>query len=308
MKLSDFLGGSKSTITQEPMQTEEQKKMMQMLSQFAQTGSWGDSGYTAGQEYGGAMGNYNMSPIESQAQNSLLSMLSGGMGTFGLAKDEITKLLGSDKYDPYSDKGIYSGFAKNVDREAGETSDAMKTNMAITGDLFSTENARQHGLLAERTHDTKTNKLAELYDTFAQRKLAGAGMAAEMGAQEMNMLGMAQQMGALERMLKDQQAKEKYAAWQNQRNEFTQAIEAAQGVFNKDVPYGVKSYTASSPSPFSTILNSVLGAAGTAIGGPIGGMVSSGIGSMFTRQPTTTQPTTTQRGWQQDAMQQYRLY
>jgi hypothetical protein len=81
-------------------------------------------------------------------------------------------------------------------------------------------------------------------------------------------------MGALERMLKDQQAKGKYAAWQNQRNEFTQAIEAARGVFNKDVPYGVKSYTSSTPSPFSTILDSVLGGVGKAAGNWAEGKIS----------------------------------
>jgi len=280
-----FKGKKGTTITQEAMQTDEQKDAMKMLSDFSKTGKFGD--YRADEGYTGKLGEYGQTGLEQAGQNKIMSMLSGGSPEiFEAGKGTILDLLTSDKFDPYSENGIYSGFKKQTLREADEASDRLKRNMAITGDLFSTAQGKEQGLLQERTHGTLTDKLAQLYDTFAQRKLAGAQTAANMGIAERGMESdaarMSQQFGQLERMLKDAEAKDKYSEWMRKRQSQQQTIDAAKALFNKDVPYGVKSYTtADSASPFSKILNAGLGAAGTAFGAPIGSMIGGSISSLF---------------------------
>ena len=276
--MGDFFKGKKGeTIKQEPMLTPEQQAAMGMLTEFAKTGKWGQTGFKAGQAYEGKLGEYDMTEIEKLGQNKLLELVAGTMPEmFQLGKGEIKDLLATDKYDPHSKTGVYGGFKKDVLREAQEASDQLKRQMSITGDTYSTANIQEHGKLAERTHDTLSNKLAELYDTYAQRRLAGAQTAAQMGIQEEGMttgrIGLSQSLGALGRVLKDAQAKDKYKDWLRGRAEWGEAISAAKSVMGTNVPYGVKELTTpDSPSPFSQLLNTGLQIAGNIAGSYLGG-------------------------------------
>ncbi len=274
--MGDFFKKKKGeTIKQEAMLTGEQKAVMGQLADFAETGKFGD--FQAGEKYGGKLGEFDMTGIEKTGQNKLMELVSGKMPElFQLGQKEIKDLLSTDKYDPYAKGGVYQGFKKQTLREGQEASDILKRQMSITGDTFSTANIREHGKLAERTHDTLTNKLAELYDRFAGRKLAGAETAARMGAQEEGIktgrIGLSQSLGALGRMLKDAEAKTKYQDWIRGRSEWGEAINAAKSVMGKSVPYGVKSITTpDSPSPFSNLLNQGLQIAGNIAGSYFGG-------------------------------------
>jgi len=276
-----------TTINQEEMLTPEQKQAMGLLTNFAKTGKFGD--FQAGEKYEGKLGDFDMTGIESLGQNKLMELVSGKIPEmFELGKGEIKNLLTTDKYDPYAKGGVYGGFKKDTMREAGEVSDMMKRQMSITGDTFSTANIKEHGKLAERTHDTLNNKLAELYDTFAQRKLAGAETAASMGGQEeaikTGRIGLSQSSGALGRLLKDAEAKTKYQDWLRGRSEWGGAIDSAKSVMGANVQYGVKSMTTpDSPSPFSNLLNQGLQIAGNIAGSYFGakafgsGLKSSGF-------------------------------
>lgn len=259
-----------TTITQEEMLTPEQKAALASLSSFSQTGKFGN--YQAGEAYAGDLGDFKMTDIEQLGQNKLRDLVSGNLPEmFNLGADEIKKLLTTDNYDPYSETGVYKGFATNVNRAAGEESNTLARNLAVTGDLYSTENARQQGLLSERTTLAKQNKLAELYDTFAQRKLAGAETAVDIGTKQeainQGRIGLSQSLGSLQRLLNDAQAKAQYADYLRGRTEMQGTIDAAKSVLAKDVPYGVKSFTTpDSASPFSNLLNAGLNLAGQAAG------------------------------------------
>lgn len=266
--LSDLFKGEKgTTVEQEAMLTPEQKAAMSLLSSFSSTGKLGN--YQTGTEYSGALGDFDPTELEKISQSKLLELITGAKPEmFQLGTEEIKKLLTTDKYDPYNEKGgVYSGFKKNVLREEGEAADRLYRDQAIMGDLYSTATAKERGLLGERSQDALTGKLAELYQDFSNKKLAGASTAAQMGLQEEGIdtarIGLGMSLGALERVLKDAEAKAKYAEWARARGEYSQQLDAAKSVMGANVQWGVKSFTTpDSPSPFSMLLNQGLQIAG----------------------------------------------
>lgn len=267
-----------TTITQEPMLTPEQMQALQALSGFSQTGKLGN--YQAGEAYTGSLGDYTMTATEKAGQNKLSELVNGGTNQlFGAGSDEIMKLLTTDKFDPYAKGGVYAGFEQNLARTQNDASTQLKRNLAVTGDLYSTANAKEHGLLAERTQLQSSNKLAELYQHFSDQKVSAAGTAIDAGVKQeaidQGRISLSQSAGALERLLSDAQAKAKYADYLRGRTEVSQQVDAAKTVLNKDVPYGVKSFTTpDSPSPFSNLLNAGLQIAGTAAGAYLTGGTS----------------------------------
>ena len=278
--------GKKKEIKQEPMMTPAQMTAESLLEHYAKTGRWG--GFQAGQDYTGPLGAYEMTEPEKTAQSQLLQLLQGTMPEMftqgaGVIKDYA---LG-DKFDPYSEKGIYSGFKRNVMREAGDVASALDRKLAITGDMYSTARAKEHGLLGERTQNILSDKLAELYDQFVTRKLGAAQDLTKLGLQEEGIktgrIGLGMSLGSFDRLLKDVQAKEAYADWNRKRGEWLDSINAANTLWNKNVPYGMKTLEYTEPSPFAAVLNSGLQLAGTIIGsmagGPAGAMAGSAIGS-----------------------------
>ena len=257
------------TITQEAMLTDEQKSVMKLLSQFASTGKFGD--FKAGESYKGKLGEYDPTELEKTGQSQLMDLVKGGMPElFKLGSDEYKKLLSTDKYDPYAKGGTYSGFKKGVLQEGDEASDRLKRNLAVTGDTFSTAQVQGQGELQENVSDTLSNELSRLYQDFTDKKLAGAKTAAGLGLQEeaikTGRIGLSQSIGSLERLLKDAQAKDKYKEYLTSRSEYTTQIDAAKSVMNKNVPYGIKSYTTpDTPSPFSQLLDTGINLATTAV-------------------------------------------
>ncbi len=281
-----LFSSKKNTVTQEAMLTDEQKEAMRMLSSLSKTGKFG--GINLGEGYGESLGEFKKSDLEGQSQNRIKAMLeSGSPEMLNLAKDEIKGLL-TGQFDPNDPKGIYSGFKKETLRSAGEQSDALKRRLAVTGDLYSTAHVREQGDLAERTHDNLTNSLAGLYDRYADRRLQGAQTAGNLGISEQGLeldrIGAASESGSLTRMLKDAEAKSKYAEWQRGRSEKMGQIDAAKTVLAKQVPYGVKEFTSESPSVFSNLLNTGLSAASKSFGGSMGNMFSDKLGSMFKKK------------------------
>lgn len=221
------------------------------LRNFGMTGKIGD--YTAGMAYGGDLGNYDKSTAESQGQNLLMSLLqSGRPEMFDAATGEIKNLLTTDTYDPYNEKGLFKGFADSVDRSTRESTDALKRAAAFGGNLFSKDTAVRLGNLQEQGLQQKSNKLAELYDTFAQRRLSAVPLALQAGqAQEsinQNRIGSAFQYGGLDRSLADAKAKAGYADFLRMQGEKQAQIGALQSVAGG---YPGQTY---SPSPYESVL------------------------------------------------------
>lgn len=256
--VSNFFKEKKGkTITQEAMQTDEQKAAMKMLSDFAQTGKFGN--YQAGDAYGGSLGDYQMTDATQLGQSQLMDMLKSAMPeAFTMGQQEFKNVLATDKYDPNAENGVYSGFKRNVMRESQDAKDALQRDLALTGDMYSSDRAKQLGVLGERTSNSLQDKLAELYDQYANRRLNAASQLGKMGVQEENMksnrINLASTIGDMQRQLNDQKAKAQYADWSRARGEQQSQIDAAKTLFQKDVPYGIKSITAPDrPSTFMSM-------------------------------------------------------
>lgn len=220
-----FFTGEKKKVTQEPLYTKEQKSALESLLGYARSGKYG--GYTAGQEYGDPLGAYDVSALEK------------------LGGEEYRKLLSTDTYDPYSEKGVYKGFKRGVLREEQEASDRLMRDMAVTGGLYSKETGKQRGLLGERAMEQLTGKQAELYDIYGQRKLAGAEKAF--------------QYGGLERELESARSRDKYTDWLRGRQEKLGQIDALAKVAQTSIPWGAKEMEYTEASGLEKLFGSVLG-------------------------------------------------
>lgn len=267
----------KETIKQEPMYTPEQKSAMSMLLNVARSGKYGD--FTFGEPYTGKMGEYGMTPTETAGQNRLLSLVGKDVtmpDLYGAGAGEIKSLLGTGKYDPYSEKGVFSGFKRNVLKEAHEAQGRLAQTKAITGSLYSRDFGRQSRKLQEETGQQLSDKLAELYDTFAQRKLSGSQLALTAGldeartkeAMETGRIRLSQQFGGLDRVLKDKEAKDVYEAWLRQREERVKPLVYAGGVAGASVPYSAKEMpvTTVTPSPWQNFFDTVTGVGSNLLG------------------------------------------
>lgn len=229
----------------------EQIDAWNALLDFGRTGKIGN--YEAGANYGGDLGNYDKSNIETQGQSKLMDLLqSGRPELFDAGTNELKNLLTTDTYNPYSETGLYKGFSDSVDRATREGSDALKRSAAFSGSLYSRDTIKRLGNLQEQGQQQKSSRLAELYDTFAQRRLSAVPMAFQAGqsqeALDQGRIGAAFQYGGLDRSLLDAKAKGEYADFIRKQGEKQAQIGAYQSVAGG---YPGQQYT---PSPYEGVL------------------------------------------------------
>ena len=266
------------------MELNEKAKAMAMLSHFADTGQWGS--FQAGQGYGGAMGEYQLDPLEQQGTNSIANMLKGGDREITqLGVKEITDLLKTDKYDPYEKGGVYSGMKRNILREQSAQQDKLAQLNALTGSTRSTGYEKESGLLAERTSGQLSDTLAQLYSQFGARKLAGAETAVAFGSElqraEMERANEARAAGAVERILKDQQAKAQYSDWLRGRREQQSQIDIAQVLFAKASPSSAVTTPEQNSTNYGEAIGNIMNIVGMfkGSGGAGGATSAAGTGS-----------------------------
>jgi len=242
------------------------------LIKYGNTGKLGN--YQAGADYGGPLGNFDMTGVEQQGKSKLEELLaSGNPDMFNAGTGELNKILTTDTYNPYSDTGLYNGFAQSVDRATREGTQGLKRASAFSGNLYSKDLVKRMGDLQEQGQQQKSNRLAELYDAFVQRRLSAAPMAIQAGQAQESMnqgrIASAYQYGGLERTLADNQAKMSYADFLRKQQEQQGQIGALQSVAGG---YPSPTYNA---SPFEGVLSMLgtVGAQGIAnyFGGQSGG-------------------------------------
>lgn len=280
--LIPYLFGGKDndpqTISQEPLLTEDQKEAAKRMLDYAKTGNIGS--YDAGERYTGDLGSYEMTGMEKTGQNQLANLMNTAIGTQqfgeGMGKEELTNLLRGDKFDPYNEKGTYTGFKKKTMRELGEAQDRLKQNMAYSGDLYSSQMGKESGLLQERGQDILSSKLADLYQDYTNKQIGAIPWALqhdqfgdemkfrEKGLNEdiaMGRIDASQKYGATQRILDDQRAKDLYSDWQRARGEDKDRINTYAAIYGGNTNWGAKDITApgyTSQSPFANVLNNAL--------------------------------------------------
>lgn len=284
--MSGLFGGGSQTVTQQPMLTGQQQSLQDWLSQLAQTGSAG--GLNLGEAYHGSLGDYNQTDTQRMAGNSLQALLNSAQNNanYGTASSTLTGLA-NNKFNPDDPSSGYAAYSRAVARAGGVANNAINREAAITGDRYSSSIGRNKADLAAQMNDQLGSKLGDLYNTAQDRSLnastaLGNLTTQQQASQRANIAaGFDPSQGGLQNTLNNAQAQAQYAEFNRQRQEQLQRIGIGQGVFNRNVPFGVMSQTANTPSPFSGLFNAALGAAGTAFGGPFGGMLASGISGLF---------------------------
>lgn len=240
--------------------TPEQDLARQSLAKFLQTGTIGP--YTAGAEYNGPLGDFNMSTAESVGQSKLLDLIHSALpSAFTNAQNEYQSVL-DGKYDPYNDKGVYQGYKTQALLNQKDAVDALNRQLSVTGDTYSTNRGRSLSDLYSSTNADLSSKLGALYQDYSNQRLNAAGQLLNSGIQEEGLnqgrINLANTVGSLPRLLQDAQAKAKYADFLRQQQEKSSVINAANTLFNNDQRNGATTFqTPDQPSTFMSMLGEV---------------------------------------------------
>lgn len=274
--ISDFFKKPKDTvITQEAMLTDQQKKAMEALLGFGMTGNL--NGFQAGEAYKGSLGDFTQTPTEALSGNRLFNLLQSNLPQGLTDAGSILKTIATTGVDANSP--LFQSFKTDALRQAGDSADILNRDAASMGNYFSSGALKEKGLLAERTQQDLTSKLAQLYDSAQNRALSAANSLADVGVAgeniEQDRIQSGFNLGSLQRLLNTANAQSQYAEFQRQRSERMASIDSLNTVYNKQVQYGVPSVTLEGGnSPFRNMIGNLLGSVGGKIGDIAGGKIT----------------------------------
>ena len=267
--------GSGDSVSLTDQRTPEQLRMAQLLQQLAATGS--AAGINLGTPYTGSLGSF----APTSQEQAGLAALFGQQGTntaLSGAEDVFSK-LSQAAFDP----SVLEPFRKAAVRSEGQALDRLSQQKAITGSRFGTGFGRDASSLIEGTELGIQQQLANLFLNQQGVSMQGAQGLAGVGGQQANLAQQNLQnlfnYGALERQLKSQEAQANYNEWNRQRNEELGRVDLLTQEAARNPLLGISSIPGS-PSPFSSLINSVLGAAGSTIGAGLPGLIGSGLDSL----------------------------
>lgn len=252
--------------------TPQQRASVQALMSLASTGSGG--GITLGEPYGGNLGYYNQTPGEQQSLAGLMSLVDGQDLT---GARNVYSRMANNTFNPDDPSSGYAAFSRALAKSGSEAQDALNQQAAITGGVFGSGRGRDTASLQADLANQRGMFLAELFNQGESRALQGASGLQDLAGQQAKLYGQIQQQAEIERLLKDQQAKERYNEFQRTRNEELSRI----GLMQDQMSNPMAPITTKSPSTFSKIASPLLGAVGTIFGGPVGGAIGSSVGSLF---------------------------
>lgn len=261
---SDLFKKRSDTTTLDPMLTKEQLGAQSILSQLANTGSYG--GVTLGDSYGGSLGNFDMSNTESLAGNKLYDLLQSGTPEgINTARNTLTGLANT-QFNPDDPSSGFAAYQRQVERASQGSRDALNRDAAVTGDRFSSRLGMQKADLAAQESDMLATKLAELFNTAQNRSLSAAnaltGLETANEGINQGRISSGFQYGGLDRLLKNAEADAKFNEWNRARGEKLKQFDIAGDLFNKNVGFGTMSTTVKQPSIGMSLLGQVSPLAG----------------------------------------------
>lgn len=265
---------SAKKTTYDPMSafTPQQRQSIEALMSLASTGSGG--GITLGQKYGGNLGYYNQTPGEIDALQGLQGLVSGG--DISGARDVYSRMA-NNKFNPDDPSSGYAAFSRALAKAGGESQDAINREAARTGGVFGSGRGRDTASLQADLANQRGTFLANLFNQGENRALQGAqGLEGLVGRQQDLFQQLASQ-SAIERLLKDQQAKDQYSEFQRTRGEELSRL----GLMQEQWMNPMGSITTKSPSTFSKIASPLASVAGGGLGFLIGGPMGAALGSQL---------------------------
>lgn len=264
---------SAKKTTYDPMSafTPQQRQSIEALMSLASTGSGG--GITLGQQYGGDLGYYNQTQGELDALKGLQGLVSGG--DISGARDVYTRMA-NNKFNPDDPSSGYAAFSRALAKAGGESQDAINREAARTGGVFGSGRGRDTASLQADLANQRGAFLANLFNQGENRALQGAsGLQSLVGQQQDLFQNLASQ-AAIERILKDQQAKDQYSEFQRTRGEELSRL----GLMQEQWMNPMGSITMKSPSTFSKIAAPLGSVLGFMVGGPSGAAIGGSLGSI----------------------------
>ena len=250
------------TINQELMETPEQRQARERLSGFSKTGiyEFGDGRrFTAGEAYGGSLGDFELTPEEIEAQSRLSQLIAGGRGdTFAAGEKALNDLLTTDRFDPYSSTGEFAPFKEAVLRETQEAQGRAKGAAAYSGNLYSKSLGKRQADIEVQATNQLQSKLAQLFSEYTGRKIGGIGEARNYAttgrALDMGGIEAGFTYGGMSRDLKNDEASSKLGEFLRQRSELMMPIQTAGQLATTNANFGVPSITTQTPSPWMDLL------------------------------------------------------
>ena len=267
-----FFSDKKTTFDPMSMYTPQQKASINALMSLASTGTGG--GITLGEGYSGDLGYYTQTAGEQQALQGIQSLLSGdALKQAG----SVYSSMANTQFNPDDPSSGYAAFSRALAKAGKESEDVLNREAAMTGSRFGTAIAGEKANLAADLANQRGMFLADLYNQSQNRALQGASGLQSLTGQQSDLYQQLASQASIERLLKDQQAKEQYQEFNRSRNEELKRIGLMQDQWSN--PMGT--ITTKSPSTFSKIASPLFGAIGMAVSGgnPMGYQIGSSIGS-----------------------------
>ncbi len=266
-KLGLFDKGEDASL--QDQRTPQQLEAAGILQSLGTTGT--GAGITLGEKFEGSLGDFESTDIEQAGLRRLLES-TGARPDLSKARSTFESLADTT-FDPDDPRTGFGAFKKLALRESQAGQDVLNREAAITGSRFGTGIQRRKRELGDITSERLQNRLADLFTQSRQTQLAGAtglaGLAAQEQGQERAGIEQALRLGGRERELKTQEARAKFNEFNRQRAETLGRIDLLRGEANRNPMLGISSIPGS-PSPFSQLINSVLGSAGDEFGSRIG--------------------------------------
>jgi len=280
--LSKLLGDDDDGL--EDVRTEEQKQAAAALQSLGQTGS--GAGITLGKAFEGPLGEFEQTSGEKQALGQLQSLF----GSQNQQQAEgVFSQAANAKFNPDDPSSGFAAFSRALEKSGGQAQDKLNQQAAITGGVFGSGRGRDTASLQSDIQNQKGQFLTQLFQNQQQVALQGAQGLQDIETQKAQQSAQLQQQAAVERQLKDQQAKSALGEFKRQRSEELARIDLLQAEANRNPFLGVSSIPGSA-SGFSQLANSVLGEAGKSIGKDPSGFFDSFKGFLSKGGSSTTSP------------------
>ena len=247
---SDFFGGKK--IKQQDLRTPEQLRAQKILLQMASSGN----------PFTGSLGDFSLTGIEQTAGDQIRRNLGTVNPAISQAQGFLTNLAGQG-FNP--EDPSFQAFERRLARSTRDQADVLNREAAITGNRFGTAIAGEKADLAERQSDILAQTLGNLFNQAQGRSLGASQALGSLGLQsedlEQSQLNQALNFGALERGLRDAEAKSRYNEFlRQQQTKFS----SAGAVLGASPQLGVREIE--TQSPFSQLLNTISFGVGQKLG------------------------------------------
>ena len=250
---SSLFGGKKKTISQEPLIPKWQEELGKQLADWSKQYI---SSYVPGAEYKSLAKLMTPTFWEQTALNKLTDYMKQPIPSLiPEAKAEISKTL-TGAYDPYTSK-YYQATRKGIERERREKISNLNNLMAKYGLRSSSYRGKGLSDIEEESFEKLSQLLASLAENERVRRLSVLPYALETSKFEemlpVQRIQTGMQYGSLPRLL-EQVGYQDFLRKQQER-QFPYSV--ALSTFGRQIPYGVKSFSYETPSPFMTFLKDV---------------------------------------------------